>query len=266
MRRNKSTAGKKSAVLALALFVAFLFFISKTRVAVDNYIESSQEKTADVAPQDDYAEERRRMVDAQIRARGISDRAVLEAMEKVPRHEFVPRGLRSSAYSDRPLPIGYGQTISQPYIVALMTQSLSLNRSHKVLEIGTGSGYQAAVLTEIAKDVYTVEIIEELASSAEKRLRSLGYSNVRVRHGDGYYGWEEYAPFDAIIVTAAANHIPPPLIKQLKNNGRLVIPLGSTSGFQTLTLVTKKNNTTKTRFITGVRFVPFVGKAQERAP
>jgi len=162
------------------------------------------------------------------------------------------------------LPIGYGQTISQPYIVALMTQSLQLKENNKVLEIGTGSGYQAAVLAELVKDVYTIEIIKELADSAENRLNNLNYKNIRVKNADGYFGWEEEAPFDAIIITAAANHIPPPLLNQLKDKGKLIIPLGSTLSFQTLTLVTKKGDELETEFITGVRFVPLTGQALKK--
>jgi len=184
-------------------------------------------------------------------------------MEKIERHKFVPEALKNNAYDDNPLPIGYGQTISQPYIVALMTQSLEVGKNDKVLEIGTGSGYQAAVLSELVKKVYTMEIINELAENAETRLRNLGYKNVKVENADGYSGWEEFAPYDAIIVTAAANHIPPPLLEQLKDGGKLIIPLGSTLTFQTLTLVTKKGDDLETKFITGVRFVPLTGKALE---
>lgn len=182
-------------------------------------------------------------------------------MNKIERHRFVPPSLVNDAYGDFPLPIGHGQTISQPYIVALMTQILELKEDDVVLELGTGSGYQAAVLSEIVKKVYTVEIIQSLADEASDRLKRLGYENVEVKHGDGYFGLEENAPFDAIIVTAAANHIPPPLIKQLKEGGRLVIPLGETFSFQTLTIVTKVEGELKTEFVTGVRFVPLTGEA-----
>jgi len=159
------------------------------------------------------------MVNRQIKARGIRDCKVLEAMAKVPRHEFVPEAYRDMAYSDTPLPIGEGQTISQPYIVALMTEALELNPGDRVLEVGTGSGYHAAVLSEIAKEVYTIEIIESLGRTAEERLKRLGYKNVKVRIGDGYLGWQEYAPFDAIIVTCAPEHIPQPLVEQLAEGG-----------------------------------------------
>jgi len=208
---------------------------------------------------DHYAEERANMVKFQLMGRDITDKDVLAAMERVPRHEFVPEEYRSQAYADHPLPIGYGQTISQPYIVALMTQLLELRPTDKVLEIGTGSGYQAAILAELCKEVYTVEIIKELAEQAEKRLKRLGYTNVHVKHGDGYYGWEEHAPFDAIIVTAAPDHIPPPLIAQLKDGGRMVIPVGPPGGYQTLWLVKKEGEKIITRNITGVIFVPLTG-------
>jgi protein-L-isoaspartate(D-aspartate) O-methyltransferase len=203
------------------------------------------------------------MIEKQIIARDINDQGVIAAMKKIPRHLFVPERLMNNAYDDRPLPIGYGQTISQPYIVALMTQELDVDKEDKVLEIGTGSGYQAAVLSELVSEVYTIEIIEELAVAAEERLQKLGYSNVAVKHADGYFGWKENAPYDAIIVTAAANHIPPLLLQQLKNGGKLIIPLGSTLQFQTLTLVTKNDGNYTTEFITGVRFVPLTGKALE---
>ena len=212
----------------------------------------------------EFYEARKYMVDNHMRARDIHDEKVLAVMEKVPRHRFVPANLVANAYDDRPLPIGYGQTISQPYIVALMTQELNADKDDKVLEIGTGSGYQAAVLSGLVKEVYTIEIIEPLAKSAEERLSREGYKNVKVKNADGYFGWEENASFDAIIVTAAANHIPPPLIEQLKDGGRLIIPLGSTREFQTLTLVTRKDNDLETRFITGVVFVPLTGEAQNR--
>lgn len=213
---------------------------------------------------DEFSTARSYMVNNHMRARDIHDEKVLAVMKKVPRHRFVPDNLASNAYDDRPLPIGYGQTISQPYIVALMTQELNVSKNDKVLEIGTGSGYQAAVLAELVKEVYTIEIVEPLAKSAEERLRREGYKNVEMKNADGYFGWKEKAPFDAIIITAAVNHIPPSLIGQLKNNGKLIIPLGSTREFQTLTFVTKKGNDLETRFITGVVFVPLTGEAQKK--
>jgi len=199
------------------------------------------------------------MVEVTMRARDITDEAVLAVMAKVPRHEFVPPEYLDQAYADHPLPIGYGQTISQPYIVALMTQLLQLKRGDKVLEIGTGSGYQAAVLAELTDEVYTVEIIPELAESAAERLRRLGYDKVHVKNADGYYGWEEHAPYDAIIVTAAPDHVPQPLIQQLKDGGRLVIPVGPPGGYQTLWQIVKKGEEIESRNITGVIFVPLTG-------
>ncbi len=197
------------------------------------------------------------MVRTQIAARGVSDPATLRAMGAVQRHRFVPQSLLGDAYDDRPLPIGYGQTISQPYIVAAMTESLRPRPEHRVLEIGTGSGYQAAVLAEIVGKVYTVEIIPELGEAARERLRNLGYRDLEVRIADGYDGWPEQAPFDAIVVTAAAEYIPPPLIKQLKEGGRMVIPVGAPFFNQTLILVEKKRGEITTRQLMPVLFVPF---------
>jgi protein-L-isoaspartate(D-aspartate) O-methyltransferase len=209
---------------------------------------------------DERLEERMSMVDSQIRRRGVTDQDVLEAMERVPRHEFVPDELKAQAYADRPLPIGYGQTISQPYIVALMTELLKLKNTDRVLEIGTGSGYQAAILAEVVAEVYTIEIIEGLARESSERLERLGYTNVHTLHADGYYGWEEHAPYDAIIVTAAPDHIPQPLVQQLKDGARLVIPVGPPGGYQTLWQVTKTGEEYTKRNITGVLFVPFTGE------
>ncbi len=209
---------------------------------------------------DDRLEERMEMVERQIRRRGVTDQDVLDAMERVPRHEFVPTQHRSQAYADHPLPIGYGQTISQPYIVALMTELLDLQSTDRVLEIGTGSGYQAAILGEIVAEVYTVEIIEPLATEAKGRLERLGYKNVYSRHADGYYGWEEHAPYDAIIVTCAPDHIPQPLVQQLADGGRLVIPVGPPGGYQTLWEITREGEEIKKRNVTGVAFVPLTGE------
>jgi len=198
------------------------------------------------------------MVDQQIAARGIEDERVLQAMRDVPRHLFVPKGRRGSAYGDFPLPIGYGQTISQPYIVALMTELLEPEKDDVALEVGTGSGYQAAVLSRIVKEVYTVEIIPPLGKAAEKRLKEVAYENIKVKIGDGYYGWEEYALFDCIIVTAASDHIPPPLIRQLKRGGKMAIPVGGPFQVQNLMLVEKSGEgEIQTRNILPVRFVPF---------
>ncbi len=194
------------------------------------------------------------MVKGQIEARGINDNRLLQAMRKVMRHQFVPQRYRRFAYEDRPLPIGKGQTISQPYIVALMTELLGLTGKERVLEIGTGSGYQAAVLAELAAYVYTIEILPTLAERADELLRRLGYKNIRIKCGDGYLGWEEYAPFDAIIVTCAPEEIPQALVEQLADRGRMVIPLGSF--YQELKLIEKQNNEIKIRSIIPVRFVP----------
>jgi len=219
-----------------------------------------------VHAEDVYKQRRQLMVEKDIKARGISDAKVLQAMGRVPRHLLVDEYIRDRVYEDYPLPIGEGQTISQPYVVALMTESLKLKPGDKVLEIGTGSGYQAVILAEIVKDVYTIEIRRGLAEKAEKRVNELGYKNIRIKYGDGYFGWEEQAPFDAIIITASANHIPPPLIKQLKEGGRLIIPLGSTVYYQTLTLATKIKGELDLEQISSVVFVPMVGEMEKRKP
>ena len=212
---------------------------------------------------DDYTAQRLRMVKEDIEARGIRDQRVLEVLRTVPRHLFVDAYLRGSAYADHPLPIGEGQTISQPYVVALMTGALKLKPTDRVLEIGTGSGYQAAVLAEIAKDVYTIEIRKSLADKAAERLRELGYRNIKVKYADGYFGWQEHAPFDAIIITASANHIPPPLIKQLREGGRLILPIGSTVYYQTLTLATKRKGELDVEQLSAVAFVPMTGEMEK---
>ena len=206
---------------------------------------------------------REKLVKFDIEGQGISDPLVLAAMRAVLRHCFVPPGIITSAYADTALPIGEGQTISQPYVVALMTAGLGLNRTQRVLEIGTGSGYQAAVLAEIVKEVYSMEIKEKLHQNSTKLLKTLGYGNIITRHGDGYFGWENAAPFDAIMITAAVNHIPPPLLKQLKDGGRLILPLGNPFAYQNLTLVTRQGDEFTTRQITGVLFVPMTGHALE---
>ena len=216
-------------------------------------------------PQDEEAAElRRTMVVQQIEKRGVDDALVLEAMRSVPRHRFVPTVSITKAYADQPQPIGHGQTISQPYIVAYMTEMLELDPEEKVLEIGTGSGYQAAVLAEITDRVWSIEIIEDLADTAKQRLRQLGYKEVRTRQGDGYYGWESAAPFDGIIVTAAAGHIPTPLIEQLASDGKMIIPIGGTYEVQSLMLVQKnEDGEVTTERLMPVRFVPMTGAAQE---
>jgi len=217
----------------------------------------------------DYSAQRQRMIDdiaAVARAAGAESgkptisSGVIATMAKVPRHSFVPADQQRFAYENRPLPIGYGQTISQPYIVALMTDLMRVEPNHTVLEIGTGSGYQAAILAELAKDVCTIEIVEPLATEAQRRLREQGYGRVRAKIGDGYYGWEDCGPFDSIIVTAAASHVPPPLIRQLKAGGRIVVPVGTAFLTQHLLLVEKKTDgSIVTRQILPVRFVPLTG-------
>ncbi len=207
--------------------------------------------------QDKYEQERANMVKWQIEYRGIKDKNTLDAMNAVKRHLFVPPGNMSNAYNDSPLPIGYGQTISQPYIVAYMTELLEVSPGDTVLEIGTGSGYQAAILAAFVNHVYTIEIVKELGISAKERLKTLNYDNVEVKVGDGYYGWEEHGPFDGIIVTAASEYIPPSLIDQLKDGGRMIIPVGSPFSVQTLMMITKKGEKIKTTSLIPVRFVPF---------
>ena len=207
---------------------------------------------------------RKAMVVEQIEERGVKDRRVLAAMEKIPRHNFVPEKYRPFAYGDYPLPIGEGQTISQPYIVALMTECLSLEGNEKVLEVGTGSGYQAAILSELAEEVYTIEILEPLAKRAEELLQRMGYKNVKVKCGDGYLGWEEYAPFDGIIVTCAPDHIPQPLIDQLAEGGRMVVPVGAVHFPQVLKLIEKKNGEVIVQNIVPVQFVPMTGPEVEK--
>jgi len=211
-------------------------------------------------PPDGYSIAREAMVREQIAARGVSDAAVLEAMRRVPRHRFVPAEYLSAAYEDHPLPIGYGQTISQPYIVAVMTEALQIEPGDRVLEIGTGSGYQAAILADLGIEVYTVEIIPELADQARARLAELGYSNVQVLTGDGYFGWEDHAPYDAIIVTAAPDHLPQPLVGQLKEGSRLVVPIGPPGSYQTLWLFEKQGGQVQATDLGGVLFVPLTGE------
>ncbi len=209
----------------------------------------------------DYTARREAMVEATIEGRGITDAATLRAMKAVERHEFVTPGMEAQAYADRPLSIGYGQTISQPYIVAAMTEMLQVGEGDVVLEIGAGSGYQAAVLAEIVKHVYTIEIVPQLATLSTERMERLGYDNVTVKEGDGYFGWEDHAPFDGIIVTAAATHIPPPLVEQLKPGARMVIPVGPPMQVQHLMIVEKREDgTVSQRSVMPVRFVPLTGE------
>lgn len=210
------------------------------------------------ADEDVFAERRERMVTEQIRGRDVADPRVLAVMRAVPRHRFVPGHLRAEAYDDHPLPIGEGQTISQPYIVGIMSELMQLKGGERVLEVGTGSGYQAAVLAELAKEVYSIEIVEPLALRAAATLRELGYRNVAVRAGDGYLGWPEAAPFDAIMVTAAPDHIPQPLVDQLKVGGRLVIPVGEF--YQELLVCVKTPQGLSRKTVLPVRFVPMTGE------
>ena len=232
---------------------ALIFFIATISPVKGEFKAESNETT--------FASMRKGMVNKQIVRRGVRNEDVIRAMMTVPRHQFVPKGWVLMAYDDTPLPIGYGQTISQPYIVAYMTEILNLDKESRVLEIGTGSGYQAAILSCIATEVYTIEIIPKLAESASLRLKKPDYTNVKIICGDGYYGWPEHAPFDAIIVTAAAGHIPPPLIGQLKRGGRMIIPVGGPFMIQNLVLVEKDNaGKITTRNLMSVRFVPLTGK------
>ena len=232
--------------------------------------KSSKNQSGSAVLEEDFRQQRLEMVSKTIENRGVTDSNVLNAMRNVPRHQFVPEEYKEHSYKDHPLPIGYGQTISQPYIVAWMTELLELKPGEKVLEIGTGSGYQAAVLAELGfVDVYSVEIIPELAQRAAVKLRELGYSNVQTKQGDGYYGWKEYAPFDAIIVTAAPDDLPSPLVDQLKEGGRLVIPIGPPGGYQSLWKFVKQNGELKAYNLGGVSFVPLTGgepSAQDDLP
>jgi protein-L-isoaspartate(D-aspartate) O-methyltransferase len=239
---------QKTAVSGLLVLV-FIF-------SVVPFLDASEDQT--------FAAARRRMVEKDLKGRDIADSKVLEIMGRVPRHLFVEKSQQHRAYADRPLPIGEGQTISQPYIVALMTQILQIKPGEKVLEIGTGSGYQAAILAELTDQVFSIEIKEKLAQIASQRLKELGYDRVRVKHGDGYLGWPEFSPFDAIIITCAVSPIPPPLISQLKEGGRLVVPMGRPNQFQTLSLVTKKGGQIHAQELIGVAFVPMTGEAQNQ--
>jgi len=240
---------RKPLVFILIVFLIFYITISAQE---DN---ESQEEI--------FTQRRQNMVINQLQSRDIIDSEVLQAMLTIPRHQFVDERIRESAYNDYPLSIGEGQTISQPYIVALMTQLLELKGNEKVLEIGTGSGYQAAVLAEIVEEVYTVEIYESLSKKSEKLLTDLGYRNIKFKVGDGYHGWEEHAPYDAIIVTCAPDHIPPSLLQQIKDDGgRIVIPVGGIWMVQTLMKIEKTEGQIKSKGIPGVRFVPMIGHSR----
>jgi len=236
-------------------FVFVIFLIALTRC-------NDEKRLPEPNPGGDFKSMREKMVETQIKARGVRDPRVLSALLKVERHRFVPEKYLDSAYSDQPLPIGEGQTISQPYIVALMTELLELKGNEKVLEIGTGSGYQAAILAELAAEVYTIEIVGSLASVAREKLSQLGYQNIRVKAGDGYQGWPEAAPFDAILVTAAPDHIPEPLVEQLKEGGRMVVPVGTHT--QELIKISKHSGKIETADVIPVVFVPMTGEGVKR--
>jgi protein-L-isoaspartate(D-aspartate) O-methyltransferase len=272
-----------ASLIFLVPLVMFVIGLALNRTTRPQLVLASQEKEADAnqvlveleqtdanRPQHKHPafkeriEERAKMVFTQIQARDVNDPNVLKAMRIVPRHAFVRPSEQRLAYADYPLPIGYDQTISQPYIVGFMTQALQLDPNSKILEIGTGSGYQAAVCAEIAEEVYTIEIVEELAEISKKRLKELGYPNVFVKAGDGFFGWPEHTPFDAIIGTAAAGRVPEPLIEQLKIGGRMILPVGSPRGFQYLLLITKdeKGNLGQKKVLP-VRFVPMTGEVQK---
>ena len=253
--------------IAIIIVVYFGFFAGPSADDSLNESDNTSNGTPPVGddePKDAYYEARSSMVRNQIQNRDVDDPDVLEAMLSVPRHNFVPWEQRSNAYEDHALPIGHGQTISQPYIVAVMTEALRLNPGKsRALEVGTGSGYQAAVLAEICREVYTMEIVSPLATRSNSTLRSLGYDNVHVRNSDGYFGWEENAPYDAIIITCAASHIPPPLVEQLADGGRLVLPLGSPHSWQTLTIVEKQGDETTVKYLFTVVFVPMTGQIEK---
>ena len=252
MKRRASVIILGSAGFLIVLLSAGLFFLLSAPEAVSwDEPEEMRHRRLD-------------MVSRQIAARGIRDTDVLEAMRSVPRHLFVPEALRDRAYADSPLPIDAGQTISQPYVVALMTELLDLDPQQRILEIGTGSVYQAAVLAELVDEVYSMEIKQILHRQATERFRRLGYSNVRTRHGDGYFGWPEEAPFDGIMITASVDHVPPPLLEQIADGGKIVLPLGHPFSFQNLVVVTKDGEDIRLQQVTGVLFVPMTGKALEK--
>jgi protein-L-isoaspartate(D-aspartate) O-methyltransferase len=237
---------------------------SQAATATDDQDQQAADLDRYMGPdRDQYYEQRKRMLRDNIMRRGISDPFVLQAMGRVQRHLFVTDSYVGQAYADHPLPIDEGQTISQPYVVALMTEAIAIRPGDRVLEIGTGSGYQAAVLAEITDEVFSIEIKEALTGFAQDNLTRAGYENVQIMHGDGYFGWEQHAPFDAIIVTCAANHISPHLLQQLKDGGRLVIPLGDTTYFQTLTLIEKDGDDLVVTHMADVAFVPMTGEAMK---
>lgn len=251
--------------LSLSLLLLALAACAGTALPSPAPLASSPQAETETTPtQDPFLKQRLSMVETQIAARGVKDPAVLEAMRQVPRHLFVPGDQVDQAYEDHPLPIGYGQTISQPYIVARMTEELGLKGDEKVLEIGTGSGYQTAILAELARKVYSVERIPALLPKAKKVLDQLGYHNVLIKLDDGTWGWKEHAPFDAIIITAGTPVIPEPLLEQLADPGVMIVPVGD-EYFQTLTRITKKDGKVETRYLEGVRFVKLIGEHGWRA-
>lgn len=264
--------------LVVLLFVSFLMGACSSQVELTPTSLAAIEPTAETLPtqlsiptsasteEDDYVRAREELVRVGIVGYGITDEDVIEVMGRVKRHEFVPEDLRDLAYANHAIPIGYGQTISQPFIVALMTQELEISAGDRILEIGTGSGYQAAILEELGAEVYTIEIIAPLAEEAKQRFLRLGYSEISTKHADGYYGWEEYSPFDRIIVTAAPDHVPPPLLQQLKIGGILIIPVGPVGGYQELWKITKTGEDTyDSESLGGVIFVPFTRLDDEPA-
>jgi len=248
----------------LSILVLLLLLAACSHVSTETSAPSLTAQTA--TPEEDIEQYRQAWQELveEIKAMGVKDPDVLRVMSSVPRHKFVPTQYLDQAYENHPLPIGYGQTISQPYIVAWMTELLELQPGERVLEIGTGSGYQAAVLAEMGVEVYTIEIVPELADSAAARLEELGYRDVHVKQGDGYYGWAEYAPFDAIIVTAAPDHLPAPLVEQLTEDGRLVIPIGPQGWVQSLWKFVEVDGELKGYNLGGVQFVPFTGPGVEQ--
>jgi len=268
MRRKVTIVLALGLVLLLVLGVYWTMGRGKVKEEEVAAFPSPSPTTTETPPeptptleQDPFDAYREDMVRSQIEARGVKDPQVLETMRSVPRHEFVPSEYQDDSYADQPLPIGYGQTISQPYMVAVMTELLDVEKGDKVLEVGTGSGYQAAILAEITDQVYSVEIIPELAESAGARLKRLGYDQVKVANLDGYYGWEEHAPYDRIIVTCAPDHIPSPLLEQLKDGGRLIIPVGPPGAYQTLWLIEREGDEFLYKnLMEWIRFVPLTGE------
>jgi protein-L-isoaspartate(D-aspartate) O-methyltransferase len=244
------------------MFTIIFLAITLSLAACNSRTSYDQAEPQNKSSSDNFSEKRRQMVEQQIRGRDVNDQAVLAAMRKVERHLFVPAYHSAFAYNDSPLPIGAGQTISQPFIVAYMTEAAEVSPSEKVLEIGTGSGYQAAILGEIAKEVYTIEIIPELADSARATLSKLGYKNVFAKTGNGYLGWPEHAPFDAIVVTAAPDEVPQALVEQLALNGRMVIPVGTLN--QQMMIITRSSEGIVERKTIPVRFVPMTGKPKNQ--